>query len=159
MNNSDYKRQLLKDAAIFTVLSGLLISLPLTKDAWATPDTEVRKSVAQDKEFIREAFPVVSSWEFDDARPYFAKKTIEAASDNFEDVFNALSVSLGELESFEEPSLSPLDSNFEFTAKASSQLTTYEFTAVYELGTADVAIVLVDDLKGREIYAVNIETI
>lgn len=157
MSNSNEKKQLLKDAAIVTILGGLLISLPLSKDAWGDSRLESKKVVVQDKEFIRDVFPAISSWEQDEAEPFFAEETIEASSDSFPVVLDALSASFGKLKSFTEPQLITQETDLTLTAETEAQFAVYEFDAIYEFGAAEVEIVLSEGQTVPEIYAVRIE--
>ena len=152
------KNQILKDIAIVTILGGLLVALPIAKNSWGK-SISASTELGEDKAFIAEIFPVVSSWDYKEAEPYFADQTISASEETVKAVFNTLSTTLGSLESFAEPMLvEGGDQTFARAARDVS-LSTYSFNAEFEYGDAEVEIVLADNAQSTEIYAVNIDAL
>lgn len=159
MNNSDNKKQLLKDAAIFTVLTGLLVSVPLIKEAKSNSSSSFQPAIADDREFIDKAFPVLATWDLDQSEDYFFNETLVESGDAVSEVFITLDNTLGELESYSVPKAIQRNASTFAIVEEGDELSGYRFDAEFENGLALVEIILTEEKERTEIYAVNIESI
>lgn len=159
MNDSDRKWKLVKDAAIFTALSGLLVSVPLVRDAQGSSTESSNSEIVADIEFIDEAFPVVATWNLEQSESYFSDLTLAQSGQAVSDVFQALDSSLGGLETFSQPVAIQNVKEASSFGQDIDELSIYKFEADFENGLAKVEIVLREDDDQKEIYAVNIESI
>lgn len=118
------------------------------------PDREM-----MDLEFIQKVFPVVSQWELESIQPYFSKETLmqSANGNDFSNVMTTLSANLGKLHSFEDPSrVEGWDAGWD---SEGADLTEYRFLAFYELGQAEVNMVLDQNQGQNSLYAMTIDVI
>lgn len=101
--------------------------------------------------YIEKAIPIISEWDADRARPFFAARALEQSSEeDFQKLFSWLS-KMGVLLSLGEPAFSNVTSGATID-DGSITLVTYTVPAEYEYGDALISIRLVDLGDSFEIY-------
>jgi len=114
------------------------------------------QEVAEDREFINYAFPVLSKWNLQEVKPLLAEVTIAASSDEeLNEVMSVLEDRLGDLKYFETPEL-VATANIEPDQGEDSKLQQYQFIAYYETGEAEIDLVLHRQRENNSLYSFNI---
>ncbi len=177
MKNIGSRKNLFRDAAILLTLVVLLIAVPWSKDLWnrevettateqsLAPSRDGEMSVTQSRNlakvqqqqaFIKNLFPLLSTWKTSAIEPYLATAT---KKDNWENeigsVLNILSDRLGSMEYYGNPKV--VDTIDPVLAEQYGKLTAYEFEAQYQSGAADVNLTLADSNGETVLYSFNIE--
>ena len=119
-------------------------------------DDQQDAEIAEDREFINYAFPLLSSWDLQEVKPLLADATIAASSDEeIKEVMSTLEDRLGALEHFDTPQ--PVATAAVAPPQAEDgKLQHYQFMAYYEAGQAEVDLVLHKQLNDSSLYSFNI---
>jgi len=135
------------EATIGTVANTTMI-------APVTPASELPPAeLADDRAFINEAFPALSSWSVDEVKPLLSDAALSANTDEeLAQVMTTLNARLGTLQYFDSPQ--PVEGPQAFNAAADLQ--PYIFTAYYEAGEAEVNLVLEKEQQHSSLYSFDI---